>query len=43
MGADFASTTRIEAGLYDLQVDEDSADEAKRLLDAMPPRVVGRA
>ena len=29
------STTRIEAGLYDLQVDEDSADEAKRLLDAM--------
>lgn len=33
---DFASTTRIEAGLYDLQVDEDSADEAKRLLDAMP-------
>ena len=42
-GRDFASTTRIEAGLYDLQVDEDSADEAKRLLDAMPPRVVGRA
>ena len=42
-GRDFASTTRIEAGLYDLQVDEDSADEAKRLLDAMPRRVVGRA
>ena len=42
-GRDFASTTRIEAGLYDRQVDEDSADEAKRLLDAMPPRVVGRA
>ena len=35
-GRDFASTTRIEAGRYDLQVDEDSADEAKRLLDAMP-------
>jgi hypothetical protein len=40
---DFASTTRLEAGRYDLQVDEDSADEAKRLLDAMPPTVPGRA
>ena len=40
---DFASTTRIEAGLYDLQVDEDSADEAKRLLDAMPRTVITRA
>jgi hypothetical protein len=40
---DFASTTRIEAERYDLQVDEDSADEAKRLLEAMPPTVAGRA
>ena len=40
---DFASTTRIEAERYDLQVDEDSADEAKRLLDDMPPTVAGRA
>jgi hypothetical protein len=40
---EFASTTRIEAERYDLQVDEDSADEAKRLLEAMPPTVAGRA
>jgi hypothetical protein len=40
---DFASTTSIEAERYDLQIDEDSADEAKRLLEAMPPTVAGRA
>jgi hypothetical protein len=40
---DFASRTRIEAERYDLQVDEDSADEATRLLDAMPRRLVSRA
>jgi hypothetical protein len=33
---DFVSSTRIEAGSYDLQVDEDAADEATRLLEAMP-------
>ena len=33
---DFASKTRIEAERYELQVDESSADEAKRLLDATP-------
>jgi hypothetical protein len=35
-GRDFVSATRIEADRYDLQVDEDSADNAKRLLDVMP-------
>ena len=40
---DFVSKTRIEAERYDLQVDEDSAHEAKRLLDAMPGTFVGRA
>jgi hypothetical protein len=40
---DFASTTRIEAERYDLQVDAGSADEARRLLEAMPPTVAGRA
>jgi hypothetical protein len=40
---EFASTTRIEAERYDLQVDEDSADEARRLLEAMPPTAAGRA
>jgi len=33
---DFVSATRIEADRYDLQVDEDSADNAKRLLDIIP-------
>ena len=33
---DFVSATRIEADRYDLQVDEDAADDAKRLLAAMP-------
>jgi hypothetical protein len=32
---DFVSGTRIEADRYDVQVDEDSADTAKRLLDMM--------
>jgi Heat induced stress protein YflT domain len=40
---DFLSTSRIEAERYDLQVDEDSAQEARRLLDAMPRTVVRRA
>jgi hypothetical protein len=40
---EFLSTSRIEAERYDLQVDEDSAQEARRLLDAMPRTVVGRA
>jgi hypothetical protein len=40
---DFVSTTRIEAERYELQVDEDSAHEAKRLLDAMPRTAVRRA
>jgi hypothetical protein len=33
---DFVSATRIEADRYDVQVDEDAADDAKRLLTAMP-------
>jgi hypothetical protein len=33
---DFVSATRIEADRYDLQVEEDAADEATRLLEAMP-------
>ena len=33
---DFVSATRIEADRYDLQVEEDVADEATRLLEAMP-------
>jgi hypothetical protein len=33
---DFASATDIEADRYDVQVDGTVADEAKRLLDAMP-------
>jgi hypothetical protein len=33
---DFISATRIEADRYDLQVDQDSADEAQRLLGVMP-------
>lgn len=40
---DFASNTQIEAERYDLEVDEDSAHEAKRLLDAMPGASVRRA
>jgi hypothetical protein len=40
---DFASRTRIEAERYELQVDDGSADEAKRLLDAMPRRAASRA
>jgi hypothetical protein len=40
---DFLSTSRIEAERYDLQVDEDSAQEARRLLDTMPRTVVTRA
>jgi hypothetical protein len=40
---DFVSNTGIEAERYDLQVDEDSADEAKRLLDAMHGTFVRRA
>ena len=35
---DFVSATAIEADRYDLQVDGALADEAKRLLDAMPAR-----
>jgi hypothetical protein len=33
---DFISATRIEADRYDLQVDEGAADDAVRLLAAMP-------
>jgi hypothetical protein len=33
---DFISATRIEADRYDVQVDEDAAADAKRLLAAMP-------
>lgn len=33
---DFISATRIEADRYDLQVDEDSAAEAERLLSSRP-------
>jgi Heat induced stress protein YflT domain len=33
---DFISATRIEAARYDLQVDEDSAAEAERLLNSRP-------
>lgn len=39
----FVSNTRIEAERYELQVDEDSAHEAKRLLDTMPETLVRRA
>jgi hypothetical protein len=35
---DFISATRIEADRYDLQVDEGAADDAERLLAAMPAR-----
>ena len=35
---DFASAMDIEADRYDVQVDGAVADEAKQLLDAMPPR-----
>ena len=35
---DFASATHIEADRYAVQVDGAVADEAKRLLDAMPAR-----
>ena len=35
---DFASATHIEADRYGVQVDGAVADEAKRLLDAMPAR-----
>ena len=34
---DFASATDIEADRYDVQLDGAVADEAQRLLDAMPP------
>jgi hypothetical protein len=33
---DFISATQIEADRYDVQVDDDSADEAQRLLGVMP-------
>jgi hypothetical protein len=33
---DFISATRIEADRYDVQVDEDAADDAKRLLSSRP-------
>jgi hypothetical protein len=33
---DFAPTTHIEAARYDVEVDEDIAQEAERLLGAMP-------
>jgi heat induced stress protein YflT len=33
---DFASVTRTEAERYELMVDNEVADEAKRLLDSMP-------
>jgi hypothetical protein len=35
---DFASATHIEADRYGVQIDGAVADEAKRLLDAMPAR-----
>jgi hypothetical protein len=35
---DFVSATRIEADRYDLQVEEDAADEATRLLEPMPEK-----
>jgi hypothetical protein len=35
---DFISATRIEADRYDLQIDEGVADDAERLLAAMPAR-----
>jgi hypothetical protein len=35
---DFVSATRIEADRYELEVVEDAADEATRLLEAMPER-----
>jgi hypothetical protein len=35
---DFVSATDIEADRYDVQVDGAVADEAKRLLEAMPAR-----
>ena len=38
---DFISATRIEADRYDVQVDEDAADDAKRLLAAMPSARAG--
>jgi hypothetical protein len=37
---DFVSGTRIEADRYDVQMDQDSADAAKRLLEIMPGRSV---
>jgi hypothetical protein len=40
---DFISATRIEANRYDLQVDEDAAGEATRLLDAALRTGVGGA
>jgi hypothetical protein len=40
---DFFSKTRIEAERYDLGLDDGSAHEAKRLLDAMPGTSVRRA
>jgi hypothetical protein len=38
---DFISATRIEADRYDVQVDEDAADDGKRLLAAMPSARAG--
>jgi hypothetical protein len=38
---DFISATRIQADRYDVQVDEDAADDAKRLLAAMPSARAG--
>jgi hypothetical protein len=35
-GRDFTSVSGIQADHYEVQVDEAAADEAKRLLDAMP-------
>jgi hypothetical protein len=35
---DFVSASRIEADRYDLQVEEDAADEATRLLEALPEK-----
>jgi membrane protein required for beta-lactamase induction len=35
-GRDFTSVRGIEAERYEVQVDEEVADEAKRLLDSMP-------
>ena len=39
----FASTMNVATDHYEVQVDEDAAAEAKRILDAMPARDAARA